>query len=111
MGGDDVAGSDDNGPEALAVRRAFMTSICSSHRNTSADIEPWTYEEILAWIESAIKHVRLAELPSLGVKAFWKEWETIEQRVPASIRTNIVKGIDAQLSSLGYPSLREMVAE
>ena len=34
--GDECGSSDDNGPTALAVRRAFITSTCSSYPSTSA---------------------------------------------------------------------------
>lgn len=105
---------DDSSPEAVAVRRAFMTSIASTTQATSLNTEEgqlWSFEKILAWINSAMETTLDADDRPRGVNICWKEWSSIEKNVPSNMKTKTVQTIDAKLHSHGFPSLREFIAD
>ena len=112
--GSEHGSCDDNSAEAVAVRRAFMTSVASATHTPPSlyvETETWSFEQILAWLDPALELANATEDSKSGAKAFWSEWSKIEYHVPGNMRTKIVNFIDERLHLKGFPSLRDLVSE
>ena len=71
----DSSGEQDEGEnslEAVAVRRAFMTSIASNNFAIAHD-DSWNYERILTWISRTLDIAMEADDPATGARVVW--WE------------------------------------
>ena len=103
---------DDNSLEAVAVRRAFFTSINSTEATRSTETnskESWTYERILEWIDGTLDSAMKVSDMTNAAKMVWREWAEAEQHIPDQVRKGIVTRLDAKLSGHGFPSLRELL--
>ena len=65
----------------------------------------------MTWVNVALEVAMKAEDATSAAKALWKEWSAAEEHVPWNSRASIVKMLDAQLHSCGYPSLRVLISQ
>ena len=85
-GGDSM---DDNSPEAVAVRRAFFTSIRSNvpgAQNDCTSGKGRTYARILRWVDSVISSALETSDKSMAMKSICREWAATEQHILMNIR-------------------------
>ena len=47
---------------------------------------------------------------TIGARMVWREWGSVEHRIPPDIQTRIVNHLDAKLQAGGFPSLCTLVA-
>ena len=103
---------DDNGPENLAVRRAFLASISVARPNNKADGSEeaqWTMEQVSSWMDSTLEFTLAPAERAAGARVFWREWGAIEKFFPHNLRTGTIQMFDNKMQSIGFPSLRELV--
>ena len=112
-GGDDnpsIDSGDDNSAEAVATRRAFMTSLSSTRLAPSASrSEVWSQQQILEWVGPAVAMASSMEDRASGAKAFWFQWSKVEEHIPYDSRQQMVKFMDEKLRSSGFPCLKDLI--
>ena len=101
--------SDDNSAGTVAVRRAYLASISGTTPTRNKDVELWTYERILSWVDGAIDQALEKEDRSAGAMTFWTQWEANIHHFPPSIRKKFVQIMDDKLTAKGFPSLRDLL--
>ena len=118
--GDSTDKIDQNDGEAnsqinLAVRRAFMASICSGHPqattpdDTDLGNECWTMDDVTRWLDETFDQVRAAADAVAGARLLWSEWALVEGHFPRQYRQGVIKMLDKKLQAVDLPSLRELI--
>ena len=91
------------------MRRAYLASISRTTPTRNKDVELWTYERILSWVDGAIDQALEKEDRSAGAMTFWTQWEANLHHFPPSIRKKFVQTMDDKLTAKGFPSLRDLL--
>lgn len=105
--GDDT----ENNAENLAVRRAFMTSICDTPiplGDPAGDTE-WSGEQLLNAIGEAVDLAMQAGSPEYKMVVLWHRWAQISEHVRPAQHKSIIRHLDSKMRSRGFPTLRDLM--
>jgi len=91
-----------------AIVKAFVLSTCSNR--TECTIPADKAEQINTWVCDAINQALANKDKAQAVRDFWKEWTEKERDVPKDLQAPLVRFLDDKMSSLGFATLRELVA-